>query len=138
MLKQRAERYSLEGDYNCAEAILRAANDEFRLGLDDKALKLMGGYGGGLGCGETCGALCGALAAVSAAPIDARAHATPGFKDVCAGFVTRFREAFGSIDCRDIRERFVREDRRCADTVDIAAELLEEYLGGLLAGKGTV
>ncbi len=135
MLKQTVKRYYLEGDYNCAEAILRAANDEFRLGLDEKALKVVAGYGGGLGCGETCGALCGALAAISAALVDERAHVTPGFKDACAGFVARFGEALGSLDCRDIKERFAREGRRCTDTVEITAELLEQHLNNLLADR---
>ena len=29
MLREKAEKYYLEGDYNCAEAILRAANDAY-------------------------------------------------------------------------------------------------------------
>lgn len=126
MLKERAAAYYLEQDYNCAEAVLRAANDEYRLGLDEKAMKLAGGFGGGLGCGETCGALCGAVAALSAAMIEVRAHATPGLKEACAAYVAKFRETLGSLDCRDIKERYREEGRRCARAVEAAASLLEE------------
>lgn len=135
MMKQRAERYYLEDDYNCAESILRAANDEYGFGLDEKSMRVMAGYGSGLGCGATCGALCGAIAAISAAMIDTRAHATPGFRKICADFDARFHECFGSIDCRDIRKKSERAGLQCVDTVGVTADLLEAYLNTLLAEK---
>ena len=49
MLQERAKQY-YDQDYNCAETILRAANDEYQLGLDEAALRLAAGFGGGMGC----------------------------------------------------------------------------------------
>ncbi len=51
---------------NCAEVLLRTANAEYRLGLDEKDFKLMAGFGGGFYSEKTCGAFTGALAALSA------------------------------------------------------------------------
>ncbi len=52
MFRERAEKYYLEGDYNCAEAILRAANDACALGLREDALRLAGGFGGAWAAGK--------------------------------------------------------------------------------------
>ena len=128
MLRERAEKYYLEGDYNCAEAILRAANDACALGLREDALRLAGGFGGGMGRGEACGALCGAMAVISAVLIETRAHATPGVKQKCADYVARFEGRLGGIDCRDLKPKYARDGRRCADAVALGAELLEEFL----------
>ena len=34
MLRETAKKYYLEQNYNCAESVLRAANEEYGLGLD--------------------------------------------------------------------------------------------------------
>lgn len=131
MLQQLAQRYYLEGNYNCAEAVLRAANDAYALGLSQDALRLAGGFGGGMGAGETCGALSGAIMALSALLIEDRAHVTPDFRETCAAFLARFGEAFGSLVCRDIKPRCVREGCRCLEAVLRAAALLEDFLADL-------
>jgi hypothetical protein len=51
----------IENDYmkkhrlNCAETILRAANEDFDPGLDKNALFLAAGFGVGSVCGSLCG-----------------------------------------------------------------------------------
>ena len=35
---EKVKEYYLGGNFNCAESVLRAANDEYGLGLDEKAL----------------------------------------------------------------------------------------------------
>ena len=37
MLRETAAKYYLEGDYNCAESVLLAANDEYGFGQEDRA-----------------------------------------------------------------------------------------------------
>ena len=135
MQKQHLEQYYLDRDYNCAESVLRGANDEFDLQIPEEGLKLVGAYGGGFGCGITCGALCGAMAAISAARIHERAHEDPAFKDVCSGFVARFEEKMGSLQCKELKKRFQKEGKRCFAVVEQTAELLEEYLKELEQGK---
>ena len=129
MLRETAKKYYLEQNYNCAESVLRAANEEYGLGLDEGALKLMAGFGGGMGCGGVCGALSGGIAALSKLRVSDRAHTTPGFSGECAGVVAAFEEKAGSCQCSELKARFFREGTRCLDTVEIGCQALEEYLG---------
>ena len=76
MLKERARIYYQEKDYNCAEAIIRAANDEYALGINEAGLKAFGGFGGGMQCGSICGAVCGGIGAISTKEIETCAHQT--------------------------------------------------------------
>ena len=82
----------LDKDCNCAETLLLWADEKYGLGVAPEDVKLVSGFGGGLGCGENCGALLGALAALSKALVRDRGHATPGFKETCAGLVDRLIE----------------------------------------------
>ena len=93
MMRETAKKYYLEQNYNCAESVLRAANEEYGLGLDEGALKLMAGFGGGMGCGGVCGALSGGIAALSKLRVSDRAHTTPGFSGECARLVAAFEDA---------------------------------------------
>ena len=61
LIKKIEEYYSKERDLNCAETILYAANDAYRLGLDKNALKMAAGFGGGMGIDSVCGALTGGI-----------------------------------------------------------------------------
>ena len=127
-IEKMAEEYFLEKDYNCAESTLRIACERYNFDLDDKALKLVSGYGGGFGCGKTCGALCGAIAAISEKTVTERAHATENFKEICSGFVNRFQETFGACDCEKVKPLHFVEGKRCVNVVAKTAEMLEDYL----------
>lgn len=129
MLRERARKYYLEQNYNCAESVLRAANEEYGLGLDEEALKLMAGFGGGMGCGGVCGALSGGIAALGKLRVNDRAHTTPGFSEECAGLVAAFEGKAGSSQCSRLKPRFFREEKRCLEMVEIGCQALEEYLG---------
>ena len=127
-MKNIAKKYYMEKGYNCAEAVLLAANERFGLGLSAEDARLVGGFGGGLGCGMTCGALCGAMAAIGRARLHGRAHETEGFAPMCAEFVNRFEKKLGSTDCTELKGKYRTDEARCLKTVELAAELLEEYL----------
>ena len=49
MTRDRIYEYFIEKDNNCAEAMLRALNDEYCLGIPDDSVKLVGGFGGDAG-----------------------------------------------------------------------------------------
>ena len=65
MLREIANDFYMNQNYNCGECILRAANKAYDLGLDERALKLASGFGAGMGCGNTCGALSAAMSVLS-------------------------------------------------------------------------
>lgn len=118
----------LDGNYNCAEAVLLWANERYGLGVASEDVRLVSGFGGGLGCGENCGALLGALAALSKILVTDKAHTTPGFREACAELVSRFRADLGSIECTELKERYRRPDVRCLYVVERAAAILDEYM----------
>lgn len=129
MLADVAQKYYLEGDYNCAETVLLAANEAYALGLDGTTChRLVSAFGGGMGCGALCGALAGSMAVLGYMTAEGRAHATAGFKDLCAGFVSRFNEAMGSCDCEKLRPAYFSGEVRCLLTVRKACDVLEAQL----------
>ncbi len=117
----------LDGNYNCAEAVLLWANERYGLGIAPEDIRLVSGFGGGLGCGENCGALLGAMAALSKALVQDKAHVTPGFREACGTLTERFRADLGSIECTELKERYRRPDVRCLYVVERAAAILDEY-----------
>lgn len=128
MLQERIEPYYLTQDYNCAETTLHIINDQYRLGLTDEDFKLVGGFGAGFGCGITCGALAGAVAALGKMTITQRAHATEGFRELCADYCAAFGDALGSTDCIHIKEKyFDGPETRCLAAIRKAAGCFEAF-----------
>ncbi|NLK20427.1 MAG: hypothetical protein GX310_11590 [Synergistaceae bacterium] len=116
---------------NCAETLLRAANDEYGLGIGPEGLKMMAGFGGGMGLeSNCCGALSGAVAAISAKFTTTKAHENPQVKELCKSYLNRFMEKHGNIFCGPLKERHKNEDEklRCLAVVEIAARELEELM----------
>lgn len=128
MLKDRVREYYLNNDFNCAETILRAANDEYSLGLSDDAYRMIGGFGGGMGCGQTCGALCAGIAVVGQKCIEERAHATPSLRGKCTELVAEFKKELGSTQCKEIMVKFKQPDVRCLKTIEHAADALDRVM----------
>ena len=136
MLADVAEKYFLEGDFNCAESVLLAANEVYDLGLDkENCHRLVSAFGGGMGCGLLCGAIAGAMAALGQEVVNTRAHVTEGFKELCAGAAAEMEEALGGVNCSVIKPALFVEGRRCAETVRRAADVLEKKMDALRAAK---
>ncbi|HIV69026.1 MAG TPA: C-GCAxxG-C-C family protein [Candidatus Butyricicoccus stercorigallinarum] len=127
MLKDRATEYYEKG-YNCAETILRAANDEYQLGLTEDAMKLCGGFGAGMGCGKACGALCGGICAISAKLIETSAHETPELRAACTKLVAAFNRILGDTECKNLMQKYKKPDTRCLQTVLLGCEALESVM----------
>ena len=128
MTRELAEKYYLEGNYNCAEAVFLAANEAHQLGIPQEAVKLLGAFGAGMGCGAACGALCAGVSVIGAVRIQSKAHETPGLADATTEFVEAFRAQMGADDCKTIAQTFKKPDVRCVETVKRAADLLDQAL----------
>lgn len=128
MLKDRVGAYYLEKNYNCAETLIHAINDEYHLALGEEEMKLAGGFGGGMGCGLTCGALSAAIAALGKLFIGTKAHETAGFKELCADYVDAFRKREGAVDCSALQPKYFVPGVRCLQTVELAADLFDEFV----------
>ena len=132
MLKDRIPEIYINNNYNCAETIIRAANEEYSLGLSKDALTLVAGFGGGMCALSTCGCLTGAITVLSKIYVEEKAHETEGFNRIIKGFYKLFTETFGSEDCRDIMPKHRKQgEERCMETILMTAELLDQYLKAL-------
>ncbi|MFR1808683.1 MAG: C-GCAxxG-C-C family (seleno)protein, partial [Pygmaiobacter massiliensis] len=136
MLKERAKKYYLQENRNCAEAVLMAANEVYGLDIPPESIAMIGGFGGGMGCGGVCGALSGAVAAVGKRVIETKAHDTEGLSETCATLVEDFEKELGSTLCTELKAKYKTEDQRCAETVERAADVLERCMAKL-AGEST-
>lgn len=134
MLKDHLDKYYFDGNYNCAESVLRAGNDYYGLNLHDRDMKLVGAYGAGIQTGNTCGALLGAAAILSMKYIEAKAHESEDIKPVVTIMMEKFKAAYGSYLCEAVKPQSFVEGRRCLaavqKTCDILEEVIAEYDGG--------
>lgn len=113
--------------YNCAEAMLNAANDYYGLGLDEKALKAIVPFGGGFFMENTCGLVTGGLAAIGVLLASGdHPYANAALIETTKKWVSAFEEKFGSCGCKALKEG--REG--CKELASDAAALFESVVGG--------
>lgn len=128
MLKDIYPKYYFDQNYNCAESILRAGNEYYELGLHDRDMILVGGFGGGIQSGNTCGAILAAVSVLSMKYVEAKAHESQNINPVVNMLLDKFKEKYGSILCCDIKPQSFKPECRCQATLEAACEILEEVL----------
>ena len=128
MLKDVCEKYYLGSNYNCAEAIIRAGNEYYNLGLHENEMKMMGGYGAGIQCGASCGAVLSGVAILSLKYIETCAHESEDIRPVTLKLIKEFKNRYGSILCKDIKPQSFTPELRCKNTVETACDILESVL----------
>ena len=132
-LGERAKEYYLGQGLNCAVSVLLASNDTYNLGLKKEDAQPITAFGGGMGCGNLCGALAGAMAALGKVYLAEDEMYNPEFKDVCAGFVAKFTEKWGTTLCNPIKEKNVTDPQlRCSITVLETGNFLQEYIDSIM------
>ena len=128
MLKDLLPKYYFEGNYNCAETIIRAGNDYYGLELHDRDMIMMGAYGAGIQCGNTCGAVLAAAAILSMKYVEAKAHESTDIKPVTMKLMREFRDEYGSTLCKDIKPQSFKPEYRCQKTIETACDILEKVI----------
>ncbi len=124
---------------NCAQAVAAAFADEMNMDID-MVKRLTIGFGGGMGrMREVCGAVSGMTFVISAIYNEDKADIYKRIQEVAG----KFREENGSIVCRELlglsikgadspvpekRTEQYYKKRPCAELVETAANILEEYL----------
>ncbi|MGL4607844.1 MAG: C-GCAxxG-C-C family protein [Eubacteriaceae bacterium] len=91
---------------NCAEVLLRAADETYALNLDEDSFKMLQGFGGGFYSERTCGAFSGALAALGMRYTEERPSKQEKIIKAAKCLVKEFEKEFGSIDCDEIKTRY--------------------------------
>ncbi len=124
-LAEKAKLYYSGNEKNCAEAILLASGDKYKLGLTEEDAKLLVGFGGGMGCGSICGALAGSIAVLGK-----MFSSREGFRNMCADFTEAFTAGMGcsSADCSVLAKRYKTDEKRCEQAVITAAGILEGFI----------
>ncbi|MCR5356597.1 MAG: C-GCAxxG-C-C family protein [Lachnospiraceae bacterium] len=128
MLKDSFEKYYFEQNYNCAETLIRAANEYYDLKLHDRDMIMLGGYGGGLQTGNTCGAVLAAVSVLSMKYIEQKAHDSKDIKPVTTALIREFDKKYGSVLCKDIKPQSFDPLNRCKKTVEAACDILEAVI----------
>ncbi len=105
MLKDTYEKYYYDQNYNCAETMIRAANEYFELNLHDRDMIMLGGYGGGMQTGNACGAILAAVSVLSMKYVEQKAH-----------------------ESKDIKPQSFDPKLRCKYTIEAACDILEEVI----------
>jgi C_GCAxxG_C_C family probable redox protein len=91
---------------NCAEVLLRAANDKYDLNLPEVSFRMLQGFGAGFYSERTCGAFSGALAALGAMYTEERPSDQSKMTKAAKLLVKEFEAEFGSLNCDDIKKHF--------------------------------
>lgn len=128
MLKDVAEKYYFSQNYNCAETIIRAANEYYNLGLHERDMILVAGFGAGMQTGNTCGTLLSAISVLSMKYVESRAHESKDIHAVSVLLTRKFNQKFESTLCKDIKPKFFTQENRCHNTVCEACDILEEVI----------
>ena len=128
MLKDVHAKYYVEGNYNCAETIIRAANEYYELGLHDRDMIMVGAYGAGIQCGNTCGAVLSAAAVLSMKYVEAKAHESEDIRPVVMKLMRKFQAKYGSTLCKDIKPQSFKPEYRCRMTIEASCDILEETI----------
>lgn len=127
MLKDVALKYYQQG-YNCAESIIHAGNEYYELGLHEADMKMVAAFGGGMQIGDVCGALSGACCVISSKYVEIKAHDSSNLRTITQKLVIAFQNKLGSRLCANIKATHFSKEVGCANTVCLAAEVLEEVI----------
>ena len=128
MLKEIIKNYYPNKHYNCAEAMVYAANDAYDLKLSKDTLLAMAGFGGGMAVEGVCGAISGGIAVLGIMFTKDRAHEDDGIKELTKEFFNRIEETLGSSNCKVLKDQYRDENLKCASIVEISADILEEII----------
>ena len=115
-------------NYNCAETLIRAANDYYDLGLHDRDMIAFGGFGAGIQTGNTCGAILSAVSVLSMKYVEKKAHESKDIKPVTTALIQEFNRKYGSVLCEDIKPQSFQPEVRCKATIETACDILEQVI----------
>lgn len=129
MLVDTVKKYYNESyNFNCAETILYAANEEYEMDLDKNTFKTVAAFGGGMAIEETCGALTGALTVLSLLYVNDKAKESDRIKELTREFFSKFKNKLSTDNCRKLKEMYRDDEIRCSKIVIASAEVLDEIV----------
>jgi len=136
MLKDLLGKYYFDGNYNCAETILRAGNEYYSLGLHDRDMIMVAAYGAGIQTGSTCGAVLAGASILSMKYVEAKAHESEDIRPVVNKLIRAFNAEYSSILCKDIKPQSFKPEYRCLKTIETSCDIIEKVIAEYEAEKG--
>ena len=120
---EKAVEYNPTG-LNCAESIIRAANEEYNLGIAESDYTMLSGFGSGVMTGNLCGAAAAGAAVLGKMYVNGRMADSPDARKKVQAFMRDFNETLGGTMCKDIRAKHqnVNKGKGCTEVVQMAAE----------------
>lgn len=127
-LESVISRYYPDGEnghhYNCAEAMLLAMNEYYKLEISEDAKVQMLAFGGGFGVGSTCGLLVGGYAGIAQLYEKQLISQNDTLRTILIRWHNVFMNDFKTTQCETLKN--VRD--RCAYNAQHSSYLLENYL----------
>ncbi len=127
-LVAKAREYYSKEDMNCAESLIRAANDTLNLNISTEDIKMAGGFGGGMFVDSACGAVCGSVMAIAKIYNTTQAHKCPDLKINIRRLMSNIDNELHSHTCLELKPIFYTKEEKCLQTVTKIAEILEKTL----------
>ncbi|AYE34654.1 C-GCAxxG-C-C family (seleno)protein [Clostridium septicum] len=129
LVEKTRELYDKKYDLNCAECILKAANECYDLNLSNQTIKAMAAFGGGMAIESVCGGATGAIAAIGIMFTEERGHKSPHVKIMTSEFMNMFKDNLGTLNCDELKLKYrENEDDRCLYMMLVAAKTLEQVV----------
>jgi len=121
------EFYASHQNLNCSETMIGYGNVVYHLNLSQTALESMAGFGGGLFEEDLCGVVSGGVAVISMVLTKQSLH----LRQAVIEFKKRIKDAFGSIQCYEIKPIHRRETVNCRPVIiqamDIMVDVVNAY-----------
>lgn len=128
LLEKIKKYYDKSYNFNCAETMLYAANEEYNMNLSKETLKTMAAFGGGMGIESVCGAITGSLAALSILFTIEKGHESDRIKNLSKEFFQKFTNTLGTDNCAKLKEKYKNDEIRCTIMIETAAKVLDEIV----------
>ncbi|MCR5067306.1 MAG: C-GCAxxG-C-C family protein [Erysipelotrichaceae bacterium] len=132
MLRDEVIRYYYGAngyDYNCAEAMLHAADDYFHLNLPQEMFLGASGFGGGCFHDEMCGSLNSAITVLGLLySVDGHGHQSKLLTQLEMELLNRFEERFHTTHCKQLKRENYIPVRKCENIIVVCADILEEII----------
>ncbi|MEA4805290.1 C-GCAxxG-C-C family protein [Acetobacterium wieringae] len=116
---------------NCAEVLLRAANDTYELKIPEESFRMLQGFGAGFYSERTCGAFSGSLAALGALYTEERPSDQAKMTRAAKLLVEEFEKEFGSLDCDYIKKHHRDEVEACNPVKLRAGQVFDRVVAAL-------
>jgi len=120
MLGKLAVNYFEQG-YNCSQCILKAANDVYKLNLDDNCYNMLKGYYAGLSIGSIC-------TVISACTmVFGLMFNVSKTKKLRMNFISQFQNKYNAINCSQLKNRNS-NNVDCLDIILFSSNLLQKII----------